>query len=83
MRARMKLNGNQGNWYRWATSAVVGWQPPTIDGFPTLHIHGSADQTFPIKYVSPDVVIDSGGHALPVSHPAEVADAINRFMETV
>lgn len=79
----MKLNGNQGKWYRWATSAVVGWQEPDMTGCPMFHIHGDADETFPIKYVRPDVVINSGGHALPVSHSQEVADAINHFMSGV
>jgi len=61
---------------------VMDWQGPR-DGhnIRTLHIHGDADTTFPVRYVTPDVVVATGSHALPISHPQEVAAAIKTFME--
>lgn len=79
-----KLAGQEGTWHRWATSAVMDWSPlPPPVSCPVLHIHGDADTTFPVRYTSPDVVIQGGRHALPMSHPVETADAIQAFVRTV
>lgn len=75
-----KLSGSSGAWHRWATSAVLDWQPEGDFAFPILHIHGDADQTFPLRYVRPDIVVHGGRHALTVSHPIETANAINAFV---
>jgi pimeloyl-ACP methyl ester carboxylesterase len=79
MRVR-KLAGNKGKWYRWATSAVLEWQPTSdhVD-FPVLQIHGTADATFPIRYTKPDISVPNATHSLPISHPNEVANAIVAF----
>jgi len=45
-----------------------------------LQVHGSADKTFPIRYVNPDVTVMGGRHALTISHPKETASAILAFM---
>lgn len=81
MRAR-KLSGVRGAWHRWATSAVLDWRPePKPIGVPLLLIHGTADATFPIRYIEPHVVVPNGRHALPQSHPIETANAILAFTE--
>lgn len=68
-------------WHRWAASALNTWSPPPLpEGIPTLHIHGTADKTFPIRRVNADIEIAGGKHSLPLSHPHEVAEAINNFM---
>lgn len=78
-----KLKGDRGNWHHWATSAVLDWKPKPLGDFcPILQIHGTADTTFPIRYVRPDVSITGGSHALPLSHPDQVAAAIRLFVET-
>lgn len=75
-----KLAGTGGKWHRWATAAVIDWQPePTIDFCPILQIHGTADTTFPIRYTHPNVSVPGGRHALPISHPTETANAIRAF----
>ena len=77
-----KLSGAGGAWHRWATSAVIGWQPSSEPiGCPVLQIHGNADTTFPIRFVRPEVAVQGGQHALPVSHPNETANAIRAFTE--
>jgi pimeloyl-ACP methyl ester carboxylesterase len=68
-------------WHRWAASALNTWSPsPLLEAIPVLHIHGTADRTFPIRHVDADVEIEGGKHALPISHPREVADAIMQFV---
>lgn len=75
-----KLAGMDGRWHRWATSAVIDWQPGKASvGCPVLQIHGTADTTFPIRYTHPDIIVPDGRHALPISHPAETAKAIRAF----
>lgn len=76
-----KLSGDAGRWHRWATGAVLDWQPPTSMNVPLTHIHGDADTTFPVSYTTADTIISGGKHALPVSHPEETAAAIRRFAE--
>ena len=79
-----KLAGESGAWHRWATSAVIDWNPvPEPISTPTLQIHGDADSTFPIRYTNPDIVIPNGRHALPMSHPSETAIAINAFTNRI
>lgn len=74
-----RLSGVEGEWYRWAISALVGWQPE-VSRVPTLQIHGDRDSTFPMGYLNADVIIPGGKHALPVSHPTETAAAILEFI---
>lgn len=76
-----KLAGAGGQWHRWATASVLDWQPDQeFSACPLLQIHGSADRTFPIRYMNPDVTIAGGRHALPISHPKETATAICAFI---
>lgn len=77
-----KLASDRGAWHRWATAAVLDWKPEPLGDFcPILQIHGTGDTTFPMRYVHPDVSIPGGSHALPLSHPNEVAAAIRSFVE--
>lgn len=76
-----KFSGASGVWYRWATSAVLGWQPQfNRSEVPLIQIHGDADMTFPIRYTNPDIVVRNGLHALPVSHPDAIAKAIITYI---
>jgi pimeloyl-ACP methyl ester carboxylesterase len=75
-----RLAGSRGHWHRWATAAVIDWQPElTFDRCPILQIHGTADTTFPIRYIHANVTVPDGRHALPISHPEETAMAIRAF----
>ena len=75
-----RLAGENGNWQRWATGAILDWNPDVGSiPVPTLQIHGDADRTFPINLTTPDIIVPTGRHALPVSHPEEVAAAIHRL----
>jgi len=62
---------------RWASWAVSQWWPsPAARRLQVFHIHGALDQTLPVRYTRPDVVVPRGGHLLPLTHAAEV----NRFL---
>ncbi len=77
------LAGSSGAWQRWASSAVIGWNPKPNRSVPTLQIHGDADKTFPIRYVKPDVVIPGGRHGLTISNPDEVAGAMLAYLAKI
>lgn len=78
------LAGPSGHWHRWATAAVLDWNPPSdFDACPLFRIHGGADTTFPARYTHPNVCIPDGLHALPVSHPLETAAAMIEFTKTI
>jgi pimeloyl-ACP methyl ester carboxylesterase len=69
-----KFVGPHGRWYRWATAAVLRWQPRgELDQIPTIQIHGAEDRTFPIAFTRPEIIIPHAGHVLPLSHPEDLA----------
>lgn len=60
----------------WAIDQIVNWKNERK--FSNLiHIHGSADRIFPIKYVHPDFVIEGGGHFMIMNRAKE----INKILE--
>jgi len=63
---------------RWASWAVLGWQPsPGVRNVRVLQIHGDADRTFPVRFTRPDVVVAGGGHLLTLTHPK----IVNQFLQ--
>lgn len=75
-----KLGGESGAWHRWATTAVLAWQPsPEIGRIPIVQIHGDRDQTFPLRYHKScyvKEVIPGGGHNLTLTHSQEIANRL-------
>ncbi len=55
----------------WSIQTIINWQNKYIPG-QTIHIHGSKDRIFPLKYVSPDYVIEGGGHMMIMDKAAEI-----------
>lgn len=74
-----KLAGASGEWHRWATAAVLNWElSQHANRIPSIHIHGDRDATFLIRYTCPDMVIHGGGHVLPITHCAEIAEKLRQ-----
>ena len=65
---RKNLNLQYSNW---AMNEVVNWKnnwiPPNL-----VHIHGTKDHIFPIRYVKADYRIKGAGHLLPMNNAEEV-----------
>ena len=62
----------------WAIDKVVNWQntwrPPNF-----IHIHGTQDHIFPIRYIiKPDYVIKNGGHLLLMNNADEVNEIFKK-----
>ena len=50
------------------------WQP-----YPIYHIHGDADNIFPIKRIKTDYVVKNAGHFMIMNKAGEV----NKFLEMI
>jgi pimeloyl-ACP methyl ester carboxylesterase len=71
------LRKNDFDYMHWAIRTVVCWEndhiPPGV-----VHIHGNADLTFPIKYITPDYTIQRGGHFMIMNHAPEINRILSR-----
>jgi len=65
--------------FDWAYRCREEDELPIFSG-PTLQIHGTHDPLLPIRLTNPDIRISDGGHELPLSHPKEVNEMIERFV---
>lgn len=61
---------------KWAVNAILTWNS-TEKPANLVHIHGTQDKTFPIRYVRPDIKIQGGRHLMVLS----MADTINGVLE--
>ena len=63
----------------WAINEVLhwrnNWQPPKI-----FHVHGDADNIFPINKVAPDYVIKAGGHFMIMNKADEVSAVLRNIL---
>jgi pimeloyl-ACP methyl ester carboxylesterase len=64
---------------RWSAKEILRWK--AFDAkVPVRHIHGNKDRVFPIRDVTPDEVVDGGGHVISLTHGEQVNEFI--FRET-
>jgi pimeloyl-ACP methyl ester carboxylesterase len=60
---------------RWATRAVLTWQPGSPPpNVPIHHIHGQRDRVLPVACTRPDRTVAGAGHVLSMTHAEEVND---------
>ncbi len=62
----------------WAINQIVNWKndwkPENL-----IHLHGSNDHIFPLRYVKPDYIIKGGGHLMLMNNAVEV----NAILKTI
>jgi pimeloyl-ACP methyl ester carboxylesterase len=74
-----QLSDADGEFLRWATRAVLTWQPaPPPANVPVYHIHGDRDHVLPAACTRADHVVRSAGHVLSLTH----ANEVNEFLRT-
>lgn len=54
----------------WAMNAVLRWKNEAAP-HPYIHIHGTRDEVFPVRYTKPTHIIQ-GGHMLVMNHPEKI-----------
>lgn len=69
------LNVRDEKYLRWAIYSVLSWKQK--ESLPDiLHIHGSNDPIFPIKYIDSPVVIKGGNHAIILTKAKQISHII-------
>ncbi|MCK7556693.1 alpha/beta hydrolase [Chitinophaga sedimenti] len=65
---------------RWAMSAICQWKN---DWMPerVVHIHGTKDRPFPIRYLQPTHRINGGGHFMVLNRAEEINRIIKESLE--
>ena len=62
----------------WAVDKVLNWKNDW-QPYPIYHIHGDADNIFPIKRIKADYVVKNAGHFMIMNKAGEV----NKFLEKI
>jgi hypothetical protein len=62
----------------WAINAVINWKPSFVLPENLVHIHGSNDTLFPLKYIKQPIVIKNGSHVMNLTLSAEVNKALEK-----
>ena len=75
---RSMVRAADDNFIRWALTAALEWEG-CADGLNCIHIHGTRDIVFPIRYTRPTHQIRNGGHLMVM----ERADEINRILHEI
>uniref|UniRef100_UPI00313C3563 alpha/beta fold hydrolase n=1 Tax=Dyadobacter sp. OTU695 TaxID=3043860 RepID=UPI00313C3563 len=63
----------------WAVSALLRWENK-IAPLNVIHIHGSDDKMFPIKYVKSDFTVQGGGHLMVMEHAPVVSEHLKTLI---
>lgn len=82
VRAR-KFYGREGEWFRWATTAVLQWQPQPTGSTKIIRIHGDRDRTFPQSAKYADHLFAGAGHLLAITHSHALAEIIKQRQKEI
>jgi hypothetical protein len=74
---RQLIRDGDNRFIYWGMDAVMKWRNEEIPAN-LIHIHGSNDEVFPIRYVKPAYVL-KGGHLLVFHH----ANEVNKLLEEI
>jgi hypothetical protein len=67
---------------KWAINAILTWNS-TKKPQNLIHIHGTQDKTFPIRFVQPDIPIEGGRHLMILSMADTINEILKRELESV
>jgi len=71
------LGDSSSGFLKWALMRILKWSTPR-SSVPMYQIHGRMDRIIPIQKVSPNFVVEEGGHLINLTHPDLVNDFILR-----
>ena len=58
---------------------IINWEKKNHDPS-IIHIHGEKDNTLPIKYADPDIIIENGSHMMTLTRGQELSKIINELL---
>ena len=64
---------------RWSARQILRWDSE-YDDLPTFHIHGDRDRVFPIRYTTPDEIVQGGGHVISLTHGPKVNEFLRKHL---
>jgi len=79
-----QLTGADAVFLRWASQAVLDWEPSPPSPLPpprVFQIHGEKDPIVSPKLTSPDKIIRGAGHLITLTHPDEVNTFLRKHMQ--
>ena len=79
-----QLTGADAVFLRWASQAVLDWEPSPPSPLPpprVFQIHGEKDPIVSPKLTSPDKIIRGAGHLITLTHPDEVNTFLGKHMQ--
>lgn len=63
----------------WAINEIINWKndwyPPQF-----IHIHGSRDKMFPVRHITPTIIIKGGTHIMVINRAKEISECINALL---
>jgi pimeloyl-ACP methyl ester carboxylesterase len=65
------------DYLRWSIREVVNWRNDQLSG-PVVHIHGTKDMPFPIRFVQPDYTIPGGGHFMVLNRSTAINEILRK-----
>ena len=63
----------------WAIEQIINWKRTEIDS-EVIHIHGDADEVFPIKYIQNPIVVKGGTHIMILTKYRWLNDNLPKIM---
>jgi hypothetical protein len=60
---------------KWALTAITTWKTTTRPGN-LFHIHGTADKVLPIRFITPDYVLQGGEHLIVFSRSEMISEIL-------
>lgn len=63
----------------WAIEQIINWKRTEIDS-EVIHIHGDADEVFPIKYIQNAIVVKGGTHIMILTKYRWLNDNLPKIM---
>jgi pimeloyl-ACP methyl ester carboxylesterase len=65
---------------RWGIRQTLRWSAGKFN-VPVIHIHGSKDRLFPIRYIKADHVIRGGSHFMVIQRSVEINTLLKRLLD--
>jgi pimeloyl-ACP methyl ester carboxylesterase len=73
------VNETDNRFAQWAINAIMRW-PGSSPNAPIIHIHGTQDRVFPVRYLSDYIPIKGGGHFMIVTHAKLISKLLQKHL---